>query len=720
MLYLYLLGKELVRNLSKAWDVVLARRHTAVKVRRNHKERGLHMAAGKNKEPVFFLGGYDAKSCPEKTRKTYDPAYADVELDPIPVGDVGRMEAGNVFEDEMERKIAEALEGKAYLVPACTRSKRSKKNREKLTLEVAHNPGNYTVIWNARLPQQKETHRTGEPDLLVLYGFTADGKPMWLPVDVKDHSVLSGSSSSKYPVSQFETPQYQDAVETDLGKGSGRKEDLLQLAHYQRMLEHEGLDARGTSIGGVIGREGGIVWFDLHKPVLRHNVLGPVSALAYYDYEFAFRVEIARSALSGVAEVGPEWKAECNSCIFRSTCHMELKNDLDHITLVPGITPNRAVVHYERDVEQIGALARLDHRTAVLVDANVDVAGMISWAHQVGPSALVTEWKPLKAKAAVEALKVTGVKTAKDALSLDYETARYSLSGVWDLPGRIDQARVMKTGKVFKARGIDAVSIPRSAFEQDFDVEDYDGFVYMIGIRTSGRKKRGEDIRTRAECRTFVTWEQTAQEEARVFAEAWEHLQSQMAYAKHNRYGYKAYHYGHHERSTFKTLAARHAGLPNVPTVQEVEDFFNLSDVIDLHKVISEELVWPTESLSLKDAAKWARFSWRDSDPSGDNSRAWYLAAISDPDESVRNENRERLIEYNVDDVHAQEHIRDWLTRLGEARQPGTRLKEVSSLEGWFRRRTPPGKPSLRAQKAANRRANLVAVQTQEESKINA
>ena len=66
---------------------------------------------------------------------------------------------------------------------------------------------------------------------------------------------------------------------------------------------------------------------------------------------------------------------------------------------------------------------------------------------------------------------------------------------------------------------------------------------------------------------------------------------------------------------------------------------------------------------------------------------AWYDNAVNHDDETVREDNRKRILEYNADDVAAQVALRDWLTRLGEVRQPGKRLPGVDRLDARFRPR---------------------------------
>lgn len=640
---------------------------------------------------VIYLGGYDAKSCPTLVMKNHHPGYTESDQDSIPPGDIARMEAGVSFEPEIGVLWAQALGEKFLAIPACDRSDRSKKLREQLTLQAMRDPGKIEVIWNARLPKIRKSHQTGEPDALVYWGADDDGTHLWVPVDVKHHKSLQGTSrTAGTSVSEFAAPHPESANMVDLGPGIGRQEDAFQLAHYYRMLEHLG-HAAPVALGGIVGKERRIVWHRLDDAIYGRS---RQSALALYDEAFAESLRIASAALDGQKLVEPEWKSECHSCIWRTSCHDELKVDLDHITLVHGVTPMRAKAHYAVGVRTIADLARLDWRTAMIIDSGVDVLALLAWAASVAPETSVLTAPNVNKALAKGAFPRAGVRTAGDVLSLDATTLKYAGSKVANLAETIDRARATKIGKVYLGRGVTSVAINRSVYEQDMDIEDDNGYVYLIGVRTTGRKmdsgqtaterRRGEG---RFEYDAFVNWDQSEDGEAKVFADFWAHVQKSREYAKSRKYAYRLYHYTDHEPSTFKRLAVRHAGKPGVPSVEDVEAFFKLTEVVDLYKVLVEDLVWPTESIRLKEVAKWVRFTWRDSDPSGDNSLAWYQSAVSDPDETVREENRQRLLEYNEDDVTAQVAIRDWLTRLGEARHPGKKLPGVATLDSRFRRR---------------------------------
>jgi uncharacterized protein len=64
---------------------------------------------------------------------------------------------------------------------------------------------------------------------------------------------------------------------------------------------------------------------------------------------------------------------------------------------------------------------------------------------------------------------------------------------------------------------------------------------------------------------------------------------------------------------------------------------------------------WPTFSYGIKHIAKFIGFQWRDVDPSGANSIAWYNDYLANPgQEALIN----RILEYNEDDCYAMVAIK--------------------------------------------------------------
>lgn len=645
---------------------------------------------------VVPLGGYAAKQCPTSV-------YHDIVTDPALAaedtpGAQARMADGVTFETEVGALLTDALglidlsevklRGnsvktlatqlaglRAVAIPACDRSDKSKARRELLTMAAMR--AGVGVIWNARFPVDYVGGRTGEPDMLVAAGvLSAEGKPAYHPVDVKHHKSLEGAAKAKpFPVSSFSDPSREAAADTVIGAGSSRHDDDMQLAHYYRMLQTLG-HAASDAHGAIIGKEKLVVWRRLDV-ASRGN-----TALENYDEAWAVVRHVADEAVAH-PENGPAspcmWGPECKESKWRVVMHDDLVAS-DSIVLLPGVTARRYKVHAARGVTTRAQLARLDWATAKLVDAGADVLDIRSKA-----AAYPNQDAPATTIVAAGVLDGTGLETVGDLARLCVRTAAYAGSGK-TLATEIDQARVTKVGKVHRSRNRGCVSTSRATFELDVDIEDADGRCYLIGVADSWRRTRGGSTKVRTDFHAFVDWSRSDDGEARIFADFWSYLTAQQAKAAEQKWGFKVYHYTDHETRYFRSLARKHAGRQGIPTLEELEAFFASDAWVDLHKVVATELIWPTEDLSLKTVAKHTGFAWRDEEPGGANSIAWFLDATGSPLEAVREANRERILAYNEDDVMATLAIRDWLTRQGEARRPGERIPSVETLEARFRR----------------------------------
>ena len=113
------------------------------------------------------------------------------------------------------------------------------------------------VVVGARLPDDTATARSGAPDVLV---YARGG---YVAVDVKHHrSINTGDAVLLTSTLAVPTP----SAATPLAGSELRasKHDALQLAHYRRMLQAQGW-AAPTSLGGIIGKERRVVWYDLDQ-----------------------------------------------------------------------------------------------------------------------------------------------------------------------------------------------------------------------------------------------------------------------------------------------------------------------------------------------------------------------------------------------------------------------------------------------------------------------
>jgi uncharacterized protein len=72
---------------------------------------------------------------------------------------------------------------------------------------------------------------------------------------------------------------------------------------------------------------------------------------------------------------------------------------------------------------------------------------------------------------------------------------------------------------------------------------------------------------------------------------------------------------------------------------------------------------WPTYSYGIKQIARVIGFAWRDPDPGGANSIAWYNAYLADP---AREDLLRRLLEYNEDDCRAMLAVKRYFERAAD------------------------------------------------------
>jgi predicted RecB family nuclease len=606
---------------------------------------------GDAKAPALVrLGGYAAKNslkCDRLTQVEQMPQTYPEELK-VPFSPFlqSLLDSGNAFEEHIAQRLrAEADPRQVVVIDEARdangeRTEEAKRQKE-LDTWVAYTDPQVRFIFNARIGGHFEskvteylgvelgdTGRISEPDAIELGPVMGNGLRAMRFVDVKDHKVTSGRSpgATTYPASPLSEPFYGAPGSIEL-EGKLKYEDWMQLAHYYRHAESLHLTDEAHSLwAAVIGREQVLVWAHLEDIgfLKTDPVTGkkrPQTPLELNDAWYERTLELIQNARAADVDPSveqltfPEWKADCKECPFRQVCLEELQahGDGGHITLLPGITPDRAKVFYSLGVSSIGDLARLD-------------------PDDPQHSTQVSYWKKA-----------------------------------------VHQARVTKAGKVCRAPRVHAVNLPRAAIEIDFDYEASSSHLYQRGVRATGRRvTRGADetrVKMRVEHRVFDDFSATDEGELRVFVEMWAYFQEMLEKAHHEGHDIRFYHYSHYERTQDLRLAAKYAGQPGVPSVAEVEAFYASDLVIDMYQVLKSELVWPTKSHSIKELAKWIRFSWRDETPGGDQSMVWYAAACNDPDPAVREANITRLREYNEDDVAAQLALREWLSKLGEARK---------------------------------------------------
>ena len=596
---------------------------------------------------VPLQGGYVAKYCPVRSQwDVMRPA------EPVPPDRFTQrlMDHGIAFEAEVIAEI-ERLHPDAVIIAG-----EDADAREVATAGAMRDGA--SLILNSRLPADLKGRRVGRPDLLVRAA--AGG---YRAVDVKWHQSLlvsSGKSSELLGLCAELYALRQEIALVDPTVAARKHEgDLLQLAHYQRMLETSGFAGEGRRWGGIIGTERRVVWYDLDAPIWRTpsstSKTKLRSTMERYDFEFDFRLDIVAVAQHHLADqavkplVVPVRCSECPTCPWNDVCRPILEAGAGDVSLLPRIGWVPWKIHQDHAVTDRAALARLDWRTASLVASGVDLATWrvraADYARQTPVLDLAGDRRSIKE---LEKLREGGVATVADLLALDPKTATYSCSGLTALPDHIDQARAaLGTDPVYMKRGVSTLALQRADIEVDIDMENSEVGVYLWGTLLTDRT----GAQPRSEYRPFHSWDElTAEREAANSLEFWLWLMSIRAETRERGLSFAAYCYNAGAENQYLRRLGLVAGLAD-----EVEAFIASSEWVDLLRVWDEHLI-SGHSSGLKAVATLIGIGWEVDDPGGGESMVKYDDAVAGDDEAKR-----WLLEYNRGDVKATLALREWM-----------------------------------------------------------
>ena len=600
-------------------------------------------------------GAYFARRCPERVQ--LDVLWP---CEPLPDSPHLRQlaQAGREYEVTTFEALVAGVDG-AFVVAA-----EEPEVQERLT--VAALADGVPVVAGGRLPVDQVGHRVGEPDLLVRDGHPGSSSVRgYLPVDVKSHMALRQAgtpASGSARVSELAAPWFGVAV-TDPGHDARKHVgDLLQLAHYRRLLERAGVASPAHNVGGILGSEGVVVWYDLDQrwleasEYLESAPAGPLSAMELYELEFAHRLAVYRAAKSH-AEVAaapllaePIDVDECRRCRWRAWCGPVLEGTAD-LSLISGVGPARRRLYQAHGVGDLHALGALDWTTAELVRCGVDLTDLLDRAQELPPATPLATVIPNRA-AQRERLAAQGLQTVADTDAIDRRTLDLCSAGVSNLATQIDLARArVGPAPAYRRRGVDRVHVSRGDVEVDVDMENAEG-CYLWGALVTDRRRSPPTSRYVP----FATWDPDLDRgELVAFSGFWGWLAGERARARADGATFRAYCYSKSaEEGQMKRIADR------LERRGEVDELLSSDDWVDLHHVVRTQLV-TGRSMGLKQTAPLAGFSWRSEDVGGDLALVHYGHAVDDSDPDGQEEARRWILEYNEDDVRATAALRQWL-----------------------------------------------------------
>lgn len=537
--------------------------------------------------PVL-LSGYAAKSCPRKVHNTYDQTMGKPPEVTTPPALQNLFDLGNRHEDTVFDLWLTAGSDVLDL------RYRDGDKHAHIADTVAAMNARRTVILGGRLPDDTAGGRTGKPDALIL-----DPDGGYHPCDVKAHKVLTTKSSGGATASLY-APALHQHVTHELGVDY-KNDDLLQLAHYWRMLEASGHQAT-TPWGSIVGTDDPtspvLAWYDVTAPVFttfsRSRGKTQRSSLERYDHEHDFRVrvaQVARQRTGGPTDpeplVVPVGQEECSSCPWAGPCADLLSPDDLSLWLPAGRVSVR---------EYFALRAEGVENVADLADADLDDL--------------------LDGAFGRENTHVRGLRSRLKKAQLAADLTR---EGV--------EIR-MRPGATF--------DIPRADVEIDLDIEwSRDRRVYLWGA-----------LVTTAGTSTFVPFldlEVTDEASERALAKRC------LDWLANEHPAALVYHYSPAEVSNAQRILGD--DLDAYASTSAHPDQW--IDLLPYVRAGFEGL----HSLGLKTMATvGANFSWRDEDPGGLQSQEWLDTALAG-DEAAR----QRVVAYNEDDVKATLRVRQWL-----------------------------------------------------------
>ncbi|MFA5196840.1 MAG: TM0106 family RecB-like putative nuclease [Patescibacteria group bacterium] len=250
-----------------------------------------------------------------------------------------------------------------------------------------------------------------------------------------------------------------------------------------------------------------------------------------------------------------------------------------------------------------------------------------------------------------------GIERVEDIINVDLEEVKERksknkqfLSGV----GEKTLAKIMVRADILaNDKGpvvYDNITFPEVTYELFFDIEDdpTQDFVYLHGVY----ERNNETVKERF--LDFTAKECTPKGEKEAWAGFWDYIHSLP------QKDYAVYYYSPHEKTVYKKMQKLY---PDVVSKEEVDDFYDSPNVIDLYQIVLKSTDWPLSSYGIKAIAVYLGFSWRDKDPSGANSIEWFNNYLKTKDKK----DLQRILDYNEDDCKATMVVKDGIEKLANS-----------------------------------------------------
>ncbi|MBI4150404.1 TM0106 family RecB-like putative nuclease [Candidatus Woesearchaeota archaeon] len=240
-------------------------------------------------------------------------------------------------------------------------------------------------------------------------------------------------------------------------------------------------------------------------------------------------------------------------------------------------------------------------------------------------------------------------KLAAAGITTIEQLASTKLSALTEIGMRSNEAKrmMLSAESLFteKAIVIKKPELPRAKTELYMDFESTDEPVeadlekidYLIGILAWKGQKQ--------EYLPFVA--HAPEEEEAMFASFLKFISAQNDFV--------LYHWHTYERTRMKHLFEKYA-------VKAALQKHILEHMVDLHKLATDAVIFPTYGNGLKEIAKWLGFSWRHDEVTAQESIAMYLKYAEDNKKYA--DKLHLILDYNEDDCYATFKIKEYVEGL--------------------------------------------------------
>ena len=238
-----------------------------------------------------------------------------------------------------------------------------------------------------------------------------------------------------------------------------------------------------------------------------------------------------------------------------------------------------------------------------------------------------------------------GIRTVRDLASADIDELHRQLQ-FWNFDKLLrfhNQANALLGNKHMVIKKPDFPEVKNEIY---FDIESDPtvGIDYLWGLLI----KSGASASRRTEYKYF--WADDKEGQKKLWEDFLGFIQSLDDFV--------IYYYSSYEKQVFDRFAGRF-GIS-----RGLEAKFK-DNSIDLHNVLVNSVILPLYFYSLKDVARFLGFDWQAEDAGGAESVVWYNNWLKTDDAQLK----DKIIEYNEDDVKATLFIKEWLEGQGPKKE---------------------------------------------------